>query len=42
MRSVETISAMGEGKRKENDGGVNYTMIYWRTCICHNVPPAQK
>jgi hypothetical protein len=28
MRHVETITRMGEGKIKENDGGEHLTMIY--------------
>jgi hypothetical protein len=28
MRPVETIPGMEEGSIKENDGGVNSTMIY--------------
>jgi hypothetical protein len=34
------------GKIKENDGGVNSSMIYLicckNSCKCHNVPPAQQ
>jgi hypothetical protein len=41
MRPVETVPGMGVGI-KENDGGVNSTMIYCKTfCKCHNVPPIQ-
>jgi hypothetical protein len=39
MRPVETISGMGGGI-KENDGGVNSTMIYYKNFYkYHNVPP---
>jgi hypothetical protein len=30
---------MGGGGIKENDGGVNSTMIYFK---CHSVPPIQQ
>jgi hypothetical protein len=41
MRPVETIPGMGE-RIKENDGGVNSTMIYCKNfCKCHNAPPVQ-
>jgi hypothetical protein len=34
---------MGEGRIKENDGGVNSTMIYGKNfCKCHSVLPAQQ
>jgi hypothetical protein len=40
---IETISGMGEGRIKENDGGVNSTMIYYKTFWkSHNVPPVQN
>jgi hypothetical protein len=41
MRPVETVPGMrGEGI-KENDGGVNSTMIYCKNfCKCHNVTPS--
>jgi hypothetical protein len=43
MRPVETIPGMEEGSIKENDGGVNSTMIYWENFYkCHSVPPAQQ
>jgi hypothetical protein len=43
MRPVETIPEMGKGGIKENDGGVNSTMIYCKNfCKCHNVPPNNK
>jgi hypothetical protein len=43
MRFVETIPGMQGGGRKENDGGVNSTMIYSKNfCKCHNIPPAQQ
>jgi hypothetical protein len=42
MRPDETIPGMGGGAIKENDGGVNSTMIYYKNfCKCHNVPPVQ-
>jgi hypothetical protein len=41
MRPVETVPGMGGGGIKENDGGVNSTMIYLKKFYkCHNVPPA--
>jgi hypothetical protein len=41
MRPVETISRRGR-KIKENDGGVNSTMIYCKNFYkCHNVPPSK-
>jgi hypothetical protein len=43
MRLVETIPGMGERVIKENDGGVNSTMIYCKNfCKCDNVPPVQQ
>jgi hypothetical protein len=43
MIPVETITGMGWVK--ENDGGVNSSMIYLiyhkNICTCHNVPPTQ-
>jgi hypothetical protein len=37
IRSVETIPGMGETGIKENDGGVNSTMIYCKNFVkCHN------
>jgi hypothetical protein len=38
MRSVETILEIGGGGMKENDGGVNSTMIFYKNFYkCHNV-----
>jgi hypothetical protein len=44
MRPVETIPGMGGIMRiKENDGGVNSNMIYYKNYgKCHNVPPVQQ
>jgi hypothetical protein len=43
MIPVETIPGMGERGIKENDGGVNSSMIYCKNfCKCHNVPSAQQ
>jgi hypothetical protein len=40
MKPVETILRMGDVEIKENDVGVNSTMIYCeRFCKCHNVSP---
>jgi hypothetical protein len=40
---VETIPGMGGVRDKDNDGGVNSSMIsliyYKKFCKCHNVPP---
>jgi hypothetical protein len=42
MRPVETIPLMGVGEMKENDGGLNSTMIYCKNFYkCHNVTPVQ-
>jgi hypothetical protein len=42
MRPVETIPGMREEGIKENDAGVNLTMIYYKYfCKCHKVPPVQ-
>jgi hypothetical protein len=42
MRPVETIPGMGGGI-KENDGGVNSTMIYCKNFYnCYNLPPVQQ
>jgi hypothetical protein len=39
MRPVQTISGMGGGGIKENDGGMNSTMINCKNFYkCHNVP----
>jgi hypothetical protein len=39
MRPVETIPGMRGGRIKENDGGLNSTMIYCKNfCKCHNIP----
>jgi hypothetical protein len=41
-RPVQTTPGMG-GRIKENDGGVNSTMIYYKNfCKCHNVLPVQQ
>jgi hypothetical protein len=43
MRPVETIPRMGRGRIKENDRGVNSTMMYYKNfCKCHNVPLVQQ
>jgi hypothetical protein len=44
MRPVETIPGMGGGGIKENDGGVNSSLIYCKNfCRCHNSsPPGTK
>jgi hypothetical protein len=44
MRLVETIPGMGVGGEiKENDGGVNSTMIYCKNfCKWHNTVPVQQ
>jgi hypothetical protein len=40
MRAAETIPGTGEGEIKENDGGVNSTMRYFKKFYkCHSVPP---
>jgi hypothetical protein len=40
MRAAETIPGTGEGEIKENDGGVNSTMRYFKKFNkCHSVPP---
>jgi hypothetical protein len=37
MRHIGTLPGMGGGKIKENDGGVNSTMIYCKNfCKYHN------
>jgi hypothetical protein len=42
MRVVETFPGVGEGVKKEKDGGCKFTMIYCKNfCKCHNVPPVQ-
>jgi hypothetical protein len=42
MRNVETIPGTEGGGIKENDGGVNSTMIYCKNfCKCHTVSPKQ-
>jgi hypothetical protein len=42
-RPDEIIPGMGREGIKENDGGMNSTMIYCKKfCKCHNVPPIQK
>jgi hypothetical protein len=41
MRPLETILGMGE-RIKENDWGMNSTMVYYKNfCKCNNVPPLQ-
>jgi hypothetical protein len=44
MRPVETIPGMGGGGIKENDGGVNSTMMYYYKNFgeCHNVSPCSN
>jgi hypothetical protein len=43
MSSVETIPGMGREGIKENDGGVNSTIIYCKNFgECHNIPPVQQ
>jgi hypothetical protein len=43
MSYVETIPGMAEWGMKENDEGVNSTMIYCKKFYkCHNVPPVQQ
>jgi hypothetical protein len=43
IRPVETIPEMRGGGIKENDRGVNSTMIYCQNfCKCHNVPSVQQ
>jgi hypothetical protein len=43
MKPIETIPGIGGRRIKENDGGVNPTMIYCKNfCKCHSVSyPAQ-
>jgi hypothetical protein len=42
IRPVETIPGMGGGGIKENDGGMNSTMIYFKNFYkYHNVLPVQ-
>jgi hypothetical protein len=39
MRPVETVPEMREGRIKENDGGVNSSMVHGKSfCKCHSVP----
>jgi hypothetical protein len=39
----ETYFRNGGGRIKENDGGVNSTMIHCKNfCKCHNVTPVQQ
>jgi hypothetical protein len=41
-RSDETIPGMGGERIKENDGGMNSAMVYYKNfCKCHNVPLLQ-
>jgi hypothetical protein len=43
MRPIETIPGIGVGEIKENDGGVNSSMIHCKNFRkCHNVPPVQQ
>jgi hypothetical protein len=43
MRPVETVPGMEGGGIKENYGGVNSILLYWKNlCKCHNVPPVQQ
>jgi hypothetical protein len=43
MRLVETVPGMGGGRIKENDGGVNSTVIHCKNFgKCHNVSPVQQ
>jgi hypothetical protein len=43
MRPVETVPGVEGRKIKENDRGVNSTMIYCKSfCKCHNVPSTQQ
>jgi hypothetical protein len=43
MRLAETIPVMGRGGIKENDGGMNSTMIYCKNfCKGHKVPTAEQ
>jgi hypothetical protein len=43
MRPVVTIPRIGEGRIKENDGGVNPTMIYYKNyCQCPIVTPVKQ
>jgi hypothetical protein len=40
---METIPGMAEGVIRENDGGVNSTIIYYKNfCKCHNLPQVQQ
>jgi hypothetical protein len=40
IRPIETIPGIGIKAVKENDGGMNSTVMYCRNfCKCHNVPP---
>jgi hypothetical protein len=43
MGPAETIPGIEGMGIKENDGGVNSTMIHCKNfCKCHNVPPVQQ
>jgi hypothetical protein len=43
MRPVEMIPGVGGRGIKENDGGVNSTMMYNKNiCKCHNVSSVQQ
>jgi hypothetical protein len=43
LRLVETILRLGEGRIKENDGGMNSNKIYYKHFYkCHSVSPAQQ
>jgi hypothetical protein len=43
MKPIETIPGMRGWGIKENDEGVNSSMIHCKNfCKCHNVPPTQQ
>jgi hypothetical protein len=43
MRPVETVPVLGGWGIKDNDGGMNSTMIYCKNfCKRHNVFPEQQ
>jgi hypothetical protein len=43
MRPVETISGLGGGEIKVNDGVVNSAVIFCKHfCKSHSVPPVQQ
>jgi hypothetical protein len=40
MMPVETIPGLGLQEIKENDGGGEFKLIYYKNfCKCHDVPP---